>query len=319
MLVGLAAVFIALLLLVLVLGGWSKRVKGGNRLKQQLEYFTMDPSGAVSPQQNSGVAKSAVELAGRLAARGDIDLTLSRQLQAAGLKWSPAEWLLLHVGITIAAGLVAALLTGFRIIPTIIAVTFGVLGPFLFLSLKETRRRKAFESGLADMLQLMSGSLSAGYSVAQAFDTVARESQGPIAEELDRALLQARVGVPLEDALEAVGTRMRSVDFAWIIMAIRVQREVGGNLAEVLSNVADTLRERDRIRRQVSVLSSEGRLSAWVLGGLPIVFALYMVLTQPAYIGLLVTTPIGLMMTVVAGVLFIIGVFWLSKIVKVEY
>jgi tight adherence protein B len=165
----------------------------------------------------------------------------------------------------------------------------------------------------------MAGSLSAGYSVPQALDTVARESTGPIAEELERALLQARVGVPLEDALEQIAERMRSVDFSWIVMAIRVQREVGGNLAEVLKNVAETLRERDRIRRQVQVLSAEGRLSAWVLGALPVAFAIYLILVRPEYIGLLVTSPLGLLMLVGTLILFVIGVFWLTRIVKVKF
>jgi tight adherence protein B len=169
------------------------------------------------------------------------------------------------------------------------------------------------------MLQLMAGSLSSGYSVPQAFDTVARESDGPIAEELDRALLQARVGVPLEDALEQVAERMRSVDFSWIVMAIRVQREVGGNLSEVLLNVAETLRERDRIRRQVQVLSAEGRLSAWVLGALPVAFAIYLTLVRPDYIGLLLTSQLGLLMLGGTLIVFFLGVFWLTRIVKVEF
>ena len=115
---------------------------------------------------------------------------------------------------------------------------------------------------LPDTLQLLAGSLAAGYSLPQAVDTVVRESDGPMAVELNRALVEARLGVPIEDALETVARRMNSVDFAWVVMAIRIQREVGGNLAEVLTNVAATMRERERLRRQVEVLSAEGRLSA---------------------------------------------------------
>lgn len=316
---GLVAVFAALLLLVLVLGGWTgKRETSGRKLRRRLGNGAASAPDRTTSSSGSTVARNAVDLAGRVTSRADLDLTLSRKLGAAGLSWSPGEWLLLHTGIAVAAGLVTALLTGFRVAPTVLAVAVGVLAPFLYLSIKESRRRAAFQSGLADMLQLMSGSLSAGYSVPQAFDTVARESKGPIAEELDRALLQARVGVPLEDALEAVAERMRSVDFAWVVMSIRVQREIGGNLAEVLTNVAETLRQRDRIRRQVNVLSSEGRLSAWVLGGLPVAFGAWMIVTQPDYIGLLVTTPLGLSMLLVALILFVIGVFWLTRIVKVE-
>jgi tight adherence protein B len=320
----LAAIFGGLLLIVLTALGWSTLPTASGRLRRRLKGVTID-SGAQAGEGRSSnsaggtVARSAVDLAGRITTRGDLDLTLSSLLGSAGLRWSPAEWLLLHVGIAIGAGLVMTLLTGFRIAPTLIGVVLGVVGPLLYLSVKGTRRRTRFNSGLADMLQLMAGSLSSGYSVPQAFDTVARESDGPIAEELDRALLQARVGVPLEDALEQVAERMRSVDFSWIVMAIRVQREVGGNLSEVLLNVAETLRERDRIRRQVQVLSAEGRLSAWVLGALPVAFAIYLTLVRPDYIGLLLTSQLGLLMLGGTLIVFFLGVFWLTRIVKVEF
>ena len=126
------------------------------------------------------------------------------------------------------------------------------------------------------------------------------------------------LGVPIEDALETVGKRMDSVDFAWVVMAIRIQRDVGGNLAEVLTGVAATMRERERLRRQVQVLSAEGRLSAVILGAMPILFAAYLSVAQPQYVGLLVTTPIGIMMIVVGVILLIAGAFWLRKVVTVE-
>jgi tight adherence protein B len=122
----------------------------------------------------------------------------------------------------------------------------------------------------------------------------------------------------MEDALETVARRMDSVDFAWVVMAIKIQREVGGNLAEVLSNVAATMRERERLRRQVEVLSAEGRLSAVILGALPVVFALYLALTRPEYLSYLVTTSLGILMLVGGVVLLIAGAFWLRKVVKVE-
>ena len=143
-------------------------------------------------------------------------------------------------------------------------------------------------AALPDTLQLMAGSLSAGYSMPQAVDTVVREGKGPISTEFNRALVETRLGVELEDALDGIAERMQSVDFAWVVMAIRIQREVGGNLAEVLTTVSATLRERERLRRQVQVLSAEGRLSAWILGLLPIVFAFYLVLVRPEYLAPLV-------------------------------
>jgi tight adherence protein B len=111
---------------------------------------------------------------------------------------------------------------------------------------------------------------------------------------------------------------MASRDFAWVVMAIRIQREVGGNLAEVLTTVAATMRDRERVRRQVNVLSAEGRLSALILGGLPPLFALYLLLVRPTYIKPLFTDPLGIAMLVLVGLLFTVGVFWLRKVVRVE-
>ncbi len=173
------------------------------------------------------------------------------------------------------------------------------------------RRRTVDALGVA-------GSLSAGYSFPQAVDAVVREGAQPMSTEFGRAIIESRLGVPIEDALDHVAERMGSRDFTWVVMAVRIQREVGGNLAEVLTNVSNTMRERERVRRQVKVLSAEGRLSALILGGLPPMFALYLVLVRPTYIKPLYEDPIGILMLCVMGFLFLVGVFWLRKVVKVE-
>jgi tight adherence protein B len=111
---------------------------------------------------------------------------------------------------------------------------------------------------------------------------------------------------------------MESRDFAWVVMAIRIQRHVGGNLSELLLTVAATLRERAYLRRHVKALSAEGRLSCWILGGLPPVFLMYLALSKPDYVHPLFSTPIGLLMCVAMGVLLSVGIFWMSKVAKVE-
>jgi tight adherence protein B len=136
--------------------------------------------------------------------------------------------------------------------------------------------------------------------------------------EFRRAIIEQRLGVEIEDSLDTVAERMGSVDFKWVVMAIRIQREVGGNLAELLLNVAATLREREYLRRQVAVLSAEGRLSAFILGGLPPVFFVYLYLVRPTYIAPMLEEPIGWMMLGAATVSMTIGFFWLKKCVKVE-
>ncbi|HSE45166.1 MAG TPA: type II secretion system F family protein, partial [Gemmatimonadales bacterium] len=186
------------------------------------------------------------------------------------------------------------------------------------LTVKRSRRVKAFNSRLADTLQLMSGSLSAGLSLAQSVDTVVREGLDPIAAEFRRALVETRLGVEIEDALDSVSERMESKDFHWVVMAIRIQREVGGNLAELLLTVAATIREREYLDRQVKALSAEGRLSVWILGGLPPGFMAYLALANPEYLSPLVSTLIGWIMLGAMGILLAGGVFWMKKVVKVE-
>jgi tight adherence protein B len=267
---------------------------------------------------DSGVARSAVELAGRVVQKRDLEGVLGSKLEAAGLPLKAAEWLLIHVGIAIGLGLVLLLLFGGRLAPALIGLAIGLIAPWVYLSRKESKRTARFLEQMPDTLQLIAGSLSAGYSMPQAVDTVVREGQPPMSTELNRALVETRLGVPMEDALEGIAARMRSEDFAWVVMAIRIQREVGGNLAEVLTTVAATLRERERLRRQVRVLSAEGRLSAWILGLLPVVFAIYLIFVRPEYISLLVTEPLGWVMIIVGAILLLAGVLWLRKAIKVE-
>jgi tight adherence protein B len=220
--------------------------------------------------------------------------------------------------VALGLGLVSLLLSGGRPLIALIGLVLGAIGPWLYLSLKEQRRTASFLAQMPDTLQLLAGSLSAGYSFPQAMDTVVREGQQPMTTEFNRALIESRLGVPIEDALDGIAKRMKSVDFEWVVMAIRIQREVGGNLAEVLTTVAKTLREREQLRRQVKVLSAEGRLSGWIIGGLPPFFALFLVIFRPEYLKPLVTTPLGLMLIAMGVTLQVIGVVIMRQVVKVE-
>jgi tight adherence protein B len=147
---------------------------------------------------------------------------------------------------------------------------------------------------------------------------VVREGNDPMAGEFRRALVETRLGIEIEEALTGVAQRMQSVDFEWVVMAIRIQREVGGNLSELLNKVAETIREREYLQRQVKTLSAEGRLSVWILGGLPPGFMLYLGLANPSYLEPMYTTPLGWVMLTVMGVLLTAGIFWMKKVVKVD-
>jgi tight adherence protein B len=149
-------------------------------------------------------------------------------------------------------------------------------------------------------------------------DTVVHEAGDPIAGEFQRVLTEARLGRPLEEAFEAMAKRTNSVDFKWTVMAIRLQRQVGGNLAEVLSTVSQTIRDRYALKRQIKALSAEGRLSSLILSILPVVMFVALLLLNPVFLRPLFTTTMGIGMLVVAAVLMVLGVFWLKKITEIK-
>jgi tight adherence protein B len=263
------------------------------------------------------LARSAVGIVARVARTRHLDHALDQRLEAAGLPLRTAEWLLLQLGVAVAAAMLLLLLSGGQPAAMVLGLLIGLALPWLFLSVRRGRRQNAFLGQLPDTLQLLAGSLAAGYSLPQAIDSVVGESAPPISTEFNRALIEARLGMPPEDALDGIARRTGSRDFSWIVMAIRIQREVGGNLAELLSTVAETLRERERLRRQVSALSAEGRLSGVILGALPLVFTGYLLLVRPEYVQPLFSTRMGLLMLAAGSVSLLIGALWMAKVVKV--
>jgi tight adherence protein B len=272
--------------------------------------------GRAEPDQALNQAKDAA--AKVLARNKGLAARIAARLEGAGNPLKPAEWLLVHVAIFAGAGLVGILLGKGSLVVGFIFLFLGALLPWMWLGFRRSRRRKAFNTSLPDTLQLMSGSLAAGLSLAQSVDTIVREGVEPVSSEFKRVLVETRLGVSLEDALDGVAERFDSKDFAWVVMAIKIQRQVGGNLAELLDTVAATMREREYMRRQVAALAAEGKLSAWVLGGLPPGFMLYLLMTNRDYVIVMFTDPIGWAMLAGAGMLLGLGIFWMSKLAKVE-
>jgi tight adherence protein B len=282
-------------------------------------YARTAGTGVAADEPGEDMLASAKQaMAGVLEHNKGLDARITHRLEGAGSDLKASEWLLLHAAVFVGSGVLGLLVGQGNLVFGLVFMLFGAVGPWIYLAFRRSRRRKAFHASLPDTLQLISGSLAAGLSLAQSIDTVVREGSDPMASEFKRVLIETRLGVPLEDALEGVTERFESKDFGWVVMAIRIQRQVGGNLAELLVTVAATMREREYVRRQVKALSAEGRLSAWVLGGLPPIFLIYLALTQRDYVMVLFTDPRGIMMLVGAAVWLGIGAFWMSKLVKVE-
>lgn len=314
---GIAAVALGLaLLLLLLVPGRTRHLSVEDRVAR----YTARPgdASAAKPESEQPLTQAKEAAAQVLRRNQGLEDRISRRLDGAGSDLKASEWLLVHAAIFVTAGMVGLLLGRGSLLLGLVFLALGAVGPWVYLGLRRSRRRKAFNSQLPDTLQLMSGSLSAGLSLAQSVDTIVREGHDPVASEFKRVLVETRLGVALEDALEGVAERFGSKDFAWAVMAIRIQRQVGGNLAELLNTVAATMREREYMRRQVAALSAEGKLSAYVLGALPPLFLLYLLAAQRDYVIVLFTDVRGWLMLATAGALLGIGAFWMSKLVKVE-
>ncbi|MEV6242940.1 VWA domain-containing protein [Lentzea sp. NPDC051838] len=291
-----------------------RRAASGRKLAQHLDHY--GPQREPVVQEESQAAQTAVVWTARVMTAGGTARTADR-LDLAGMKATPAEWTLLRICVSIALAAVLSLATTWWLgIP--LGALCGWLLTALYMSMRASKRRAAFADQLPDVLQLVASSLRSGFSLAQAVDAVVRDDTQPTAGEFSRALAATRIGAELEDALERVAFRMRSADLAWVVMAVRIQRQVGGNLAEVLMNTVVTMRERAQTRRHVRALSAEGRLSAYVLIGLPVGLAVFLFWFRTEYMRPLYTTVMGLVMLVGAFVFLVLGSLWMRKLVRVE-
>jgi tight adherence protein B len=265
---------------------------------------------------NAAILDRAMEVATELAHRTGYLERLEREIDAAGMKWRPGEVIVASV----LAGLASSLL-GFALWGPVGALLLGVLAlvaPMAYIRLNAAKRRRSFLEQLPDVLTLISGALKAGYSLQQSVAAVGEDARPPASEEFRRAMAEIRLGATLDDALRDLARRVDMVDFDWTVMAIEIQREVGGDLAEILEIIASTIRERERLRRQIRALTAEGRLSAWVLGALPFGMAGFLMLRSPKYLEPLYTTSTGIFMVVGSAVMMMIGVIWMRKIVRIE-
>ena len=249
--------------------------------------------------------------------RRGIGASLNDSLDAAGINLRPSEF----VAATGALGLVITVLGSVLANPILFIV--GIVGVPLVarqvLTMRSAKRTKLFQDQLVETLMLMSGSLRAGHGLMQSISSVAEQASEPTSTEFGRVITEVRIGRDPIDSLKAMADRVGSMDLTWIVRAMALNRELGGNLAEILDNVADTIRERNKIADQVRALSAEGKFSAYVLFGLPfgVVFAVRIL--NPEYIEPLFNTTKGYTIIGVSLTLMTIGAIWIRNMIKIEY
>jgi tight adherence protein B len=272
---------------------------------------------AAQGMAQTAIMQRAVELTEQFAERQGFLTRVEAALERANLPLRAAEAIFFYVATVVVIVLLTAVVTRSPVPVLIILIAAGFVPPAA-LNFMTSRRTRQFETQLPDTLQLLSGTLRAGYSMMQGVEAVSQEVEEPMGRELRRVVTEARLGRPLEEALDSVAERMGSPDFAWAVMAIRIQREVGGNLSELLMTVAETMTQRERLRRDIKALTAEGRMSAYVLAVMPPALALAMYVINPDYMEPLWTETAGKIMLLVGLGLMVAGFVWMQKIVKIE-
>jgi tight adherence protein B len=274
--------------------------------------YEVDP-----PSQLSRFAGSAVHAVNHYLSGRTVRLFSRDALELAGLRMSQAEFLIL----VLSGGFVGAL-AGLLVAGPVLAVFFIIIAPFLghvVLGFLAGKRRAKFDEQLGDTLQLLSGGLRAGHSILRAVDAAAAESLSPTSEEMRRVITETSLGRDLLASLSDTADRMKSEDFVWIAQAIQINREVGGNLAEVLDQVGETIRERSEIKGHIKSLAAEGKFSAYILMAMPFGIVAMLMLANPGYMNVMFTQPLGWGMIGLSLVMMTIGGLWMRKIIDLKF
>ncbi len=238
------------------------------------------------------------------------------QLEQAGLEYQPQQFIFWHMTVTLIIGFSAYFIEGWFL--AIFFIIFGAVLPLIILPVLVKRRKTLIEDQLAETLQLIGSLLKAGHGFPQALAAVTKETQPPISLILKKVSAQVNLGSSLEDSLDKMARDVGSLTLGWAVTAIRIQREVGGNLSEILDILSGSIRERGELARQVKALTAEGRLSAYILLVMPFILGVILYYTNPTYMALLWETTPGIVMLTGASILMTIGSVWLWKLVKVE-
>ncbi|BAF59633.1 MAG: secretion system protein [Pelotomaculum sp.] len=265
---------------------------------------------------NAGTGRRVLELAGRFFTARKITDRVDAQLARADIPLKGEEFLGLVMILSIGGGLFIFAVTGSPVAGSIAAV-LGVYLPCFILRLAKTKRLVKFNGQIGDALIIMANSLRSGFSFLQAMDMVRKEMPGPIAKEFGAALQEMNWGTPTEEALLNMVSRVNSEDLELVVTAVLIQRQVGGNLAEVLDKIAFTIRERVRIKREIKTLTAQGRISGLIIGLLPIFLSIAIFLLNHAYMKVLFTSKAGLTMVSCAVLFQVLGLALIKKIIKI--
>ena len=306
--VGVGLLFTAVLLL-----GYALLATGGASVPLDRRRPVQDRPDS----QLTRFAGSAVHLVDGFFAQRKVRMFNREALENAGLRMSQGDFFVL-----VLAGALVGAVAGLVVAGPLLAVLFVLVAPMvghLVLGYLAGKRRNTFDQQLGDTLQLLAGGLRAGHSILRAIDAAATESLSPTSEEMRRVVTETSLGRDLQSSLTDTAERMRNEDFVWIAQAIQINREVGGNLAEVLDQVGETIRERSEIKGHIKSLAAEGKFSAYILIAMPIGIVLMLMTVNPGYMNSMFTHPLGWGMIGASVVLMTIGSLWMRKIIDLKF
>ncbi len=285
------------------------QVSGRLRLIQKVEAEEMRVEEA--PKLKIRRARESSSIIGRYSQR------LASRLEKAHLLYRPIEFVLISlISAVVFAGL--GLIRMRSLIGLILGGVAGIILPNIYLSFRE-RRQKALLSGqIGDMLLLLANYLRAGHAFQKAMEIVSREVPSPLADELRKFAKDTALGTPINQALMELEQRTEDDDLGLAITAVLIQHEVGGNLAEILDNINYTIRERVRLKGEIRTLTTQGRMSAWILTALPFLIGSFIMMASPSYIVPLISTPEGYIMLAGAAVAEIVGILVIRKIIQIQ-
>jgi tight adherence protein B len=308
------AVALGTISIALVVELLQERKRQREALKQLRSFTNDEPDQAgILRLQGGDLPRWFKPIAARVPAVQDIEL----MMEQAGMNGHVPLFLMMTIGLTVGLGLgVLALIRWWP--GAILAAVIGGMMPYMVVRFRRNKRLGAFEEMLPEAIDLLGRAIRAGHPLSAGMKMVADETKDPIAGEFRRTHEEHRFGLPFEDALLAMADRVSLIDVRILTTAILIQREVGGNLAEVLDNLANVIRVRFTIRRQLRVYTAQGRFSGYVLGALPIAVGLAIYSLNPPYIRLLFTDPLGKLMVLLAVLFQIAGFLWIRKIVNIE-
>jgi len=299
-----------------MLRGFSKGEYYRERLKAVLEYD--DPRDARKPVSIREMLNSLVKSLSSLFAARSFTAQVQSRLVAAGIPLKGEEYITISLGLIILVPLFTYLISANFWLAVIMFILTLIL-PGIYINIKKARRLQTFEAQLADSVVMMANALRGGFGFQQAMETVVKEMPPPIATEFDWCLREMNLGFSQEEALLHLGERVKSEDLDMVISGIIIQKQVGGNLAQILDNIGDTMRDRARIKKQVRALTAQGKLSGLIIGLLPVALLAIMLVLNPEHVYFLFKDQRGLVMLGAAVVMEIIGAFFINRIIDIEF